>query len=204
MRLAWSIPGLKQYQKSCWILALKSWSVFDWACLWQQSQEKCSRKSHLFHAGRFGPGLSLSVGERPDEAWHCTVGAYRQQPTTAYWPGCQSDPVRTFLSVLEKNWESLFPSCGNDCTSSHCPMNYKKPVSIKHTYEPPMTMCPAKQNWGQSEFILSSTWTWTVCCDTALISQSVLALAWLNLGLEEAHATWRLEIQHFLSLFLFL
>lgn len=150
----------------------------------------------------FGPGLSLSVGERPDEAWHCTLGAYRQ-PSTTYWPPRQTDPVRTSLSVLEKNRKPL-PSCWDDYISSHCPVNYKKPISIKYTYKPPMTMCSAKHIWGQFEFILSSACIWTVCCDTALISQSVLALAWLNLGLQEAHATWRLEIQHFLSLFLFL
>lgn len=173
--------------------------MFDWACLWLQSQEKCSRKSHLFHAGRFGPGLSPSVGERPDEAWHSTVGAYRRQPTTTYWPGSRTDPVRTFLSQFFGG--NLSPPLAEMTVSSYCPVNDKKPISIKHAYKTQRNMCPAKHIWGQPEFTLSSTWIWTVCCDTALIPQSVLALAWLNLGLQEAHATWRLEMQQFLSLF---
>lgn len=58
----------------------KSWSVFDWACLRQQSQENCSRKSHLFHAGRFGPGLS----ECWWKAWWSLALHCRGLPAAAY------------------------------------------------------------------------------------------------------------------------
>lgn len=74
-----------------------------------KTKKKCSRNSHLFHAGRSLAQVCLSAGERPDEAWHRTAGAYRHQPTTTYWPSCQTDPVRTFLSVSEKNRKSFSP-----------------------------------------------------------------------------------------------
>lgn len=59
--------------------------------------------------------------------------------------------------------EISFTSCRDDYISLHCPVNYKKPISITHTYKPtPVTVCPAKHIWGQSEFIFSSTWLWTL------------------------------------------
>lgn len=59
--------------------------MFDlWLWLEQQSQEKHVRRSRLNLVRLFNPGLSVSVGERPDEAWHCTVEAYQQQPMMTY------------------------------------------------------------------------------------------------------------------------
>lgn len=147
----------------------------DWLCLWQQSQEKCSRKSHLFYAGLFGPGLSQSVGERPDEAWHCTVGAYQQPSTTTYWPGCQTHPVRTFLSVLEKNRKSLtlsqmiiFPHTGLWITKSQFLLNTRTShlwlCARQSTSEVNLSSCRVQRENG-------------LCCGTAIIPQSVLALA---------------------------
>lgn len=134
--------------------------------------------------------LALHCGGLPAAAYHDLLTRLSDRPGSDF-----------FLSILENYRESLPPSRRDDYISSHCPVNSKKPISIKHTYKPPMTMCPAKHIWGHSEFISTSTCIWTVCCDTALIPQSVLALAWLNLGLQEANATWRLEIQHFSSFF---
>lgn len=64
-----------------------------------------------------------------------------------------------------------------------------------------MIMYPAEDIWGQCEFNLSSTRVWTSCCDVALLPQSVLASAWLNLGLRQASKTGTTKLPLF---FLFL
>ncbi len=101
----------------------------------------------------FGPGLFPSVGERPDEAWHCTFGAYQQQPSTTYWPACQTHPVRTFLSVFAEEQEISFPSSGDEYIFSYCLVNYKKYHPIKHVQA---TYDCARQS--TSKVNLSSSW----------------------------------------------
>lgn len=195
-----STPGLKRYQRSYWLLALKMlicvWLVTPVAI---EPRKMFQKIPSVPRRTFFCPSLSLSVGERPDEAWHCTVGAYQQQqPTMTYWPGCQTDPVRTFLSGLEKNRKSLSPFAEMTKFPHTAQWIIKIPFPL-NTRTSHLWLCAQQST---CEVNLSSTWVWTLCCDTALIPQSVLALAWLNLGLQEAHATWRLEMQRFLSLFL--
>lgn len=56
------------------------------------------------------------------------------------------------------------------------PWMIKSPSPLK-THKRPTTVCPAEHIWGQPEFTRSSMWIWTGCCDTALVIQSLLALA---------------------------
>lgn len=86
--------------------------------------------------------------------WHCTVGAYRQQPTTTYWPGCQTDPVRTFLSVLEKNRKSLSPLAEVTIFSHTALWIIRSPFPL-YTRTSHLWLCAQQST---SEVNLSSSW----------------------------------------------
>lgn len=110
--------------------------------------------------------------------------------------------VLFFFFLRGEEEEISVPSRWADFISSHCPLNYFR-LFPSNTYTSHQWLCAQQST---SEVVPSSSWvhheSGLSFCDSALTLQSVLALAWFNSGLSEAHATWRLEIRHFFSLFL--
>lgn len=203
-RLKWKALEVKQNQKSFESLFIKvdlclirhGWN--NWA-----KKKKCRRHFHLLCTGLFGSGCLCVLVKGLMKPGTALMRVYQQQPSTTHWPVCQPDPVSVFFFLCGEEEKISVPSSWADFISSHCPLNYLKTFFFfpSNTYTSHQWLCAQQST---SEVVLSSSWaqheSGLSFCDSALTLQSVLALAWFNSGLSEAHATWRLEIPHFFPL----